>query len=326
MLQGKVFDVSDVSPLAIDCPSGSRMLESGSMIWVGYALLSAFSLATADALSKRCLLAEALRSVSTGMSDVYLMAWARLLFAVPWLLLLLFFIDIPSLAPGFWWTIALMVPLELLALVLYVKALQVSPLSLTLPFLSLTPVFLLGTALVILGEIPSRVGAAGMFCVVAGAFLLHAHAWKEGWLAPLRLIWSEPGSRYMIIVAFLYSVTSSLGKQAIFSSSPVFFALIYFLVLLCAFTPIVMGVVGWRELRNVCKRDYVLIGWFEALMMVFHVLAIVQVQVSYMIAVKRTSMLFGLGYGAWWFGERELAGRLWGSLVMLCGVVLMVLG
>ena len=296
------------------------------MIWVGYALLSAFSLATADALSKRRLMAEALRSVSAGMSDVYLMAWARLFFAVPWLLLLLFVIDIPSLNPGFLWTIALMVPLELLALVLYVKALQVSPLSLTLPFLSLTPVFLLGTALVILGEIPSWIGAAGMLCVVAGAFVLHAHAWKEGGLALVRLIWFEPGSRYMIIVAFLYSVTSSLGKQAIVYSSPAFFALVYFIVLLCAFTPIVVGVVGWRALRTIWRRDYVLIGWFEALMIVSHVMAIVQTQVSYMIAVKRTSMFFGLGYGAWWFGERHRPGRLWGSLMMLCGVVLMVLG
>jgi len=55
-----------------------------------------------------------------------------------------------------------------------------------------------------------------------------------------------------------------------------------------------------------------------------HVLAIVQTNVSYMIAVKRTSLLFGLAYGAWWFGEREMALRLAGTLVMLIGVALMV--
>jgi drug/metabolite transporter (DMT)-like permease len=65
---------------------------------------------------------------------------------------------------------------------------------------------------------------------------------------------------------------------------------------------------------------------FEAIMILAHVLAIVQTNVAYMIAVKRTSMLFGLAYGAWWFGERQLAQRLAGMLVMLVGVALTVAG
>jgi len=43
-----------------------------------------------------------------------------------------------------------------------------------------------------------------------------------------------------------------------------------------------------------------------------------------MIAVKRTSLLFGLAYGSWWFGEGEMAQRLAGTVVMLIGVALMV--
>jgi drug/metabolite transporter (DMT)-like permease len=61
-------------------------------------------------------------------------------------------------------------------------------------------------------------------------------------------------------------------------------------------------------------------------MILAHVLAIVQTNVAYMIAIKRTSMLFGLAYGARWFGERQLAQRLAGMLVMLAGVALTVAG
>jgi drug/metabolite transporter (DMT)-like permease len=288
------------------------------MAWVGYALLSAFALSTVDALSKKRL--GALREPG----EFYLVAWARLVWAVPFMLLILWWIPMPPLDATFWWTIAAMVPLELLALVLYVKALQLSPLSLTLPFLSLTPVFLLGTSVVILGETPTWLGGAGIVCIVIGTFLLHARAWREGFWQPFLLIWREPGSRYMIVTALLYSVTSDLSKQAILHSSPMVFGLAYFTVLSVVFFPVVLVTMGRRGLGAVWRKDFAAIGLWQALMLITHVLAIVQTNVSYMIAVKRTSLLFGLAYGAWWFGEREMAERFAGALIMLAGVALMV--
>jgi drug/metabolite transporter (DMT)-like permease len=290
------------------------------MAWVGYALLSAFCLATADALTKKRL------GALQRPEDLYLVAWARLLYATPFLAVALLFIPIPPLDATFWRTIVLLVPLEFVALVLYVKALQLSPLSLTLPLLSLTPAFLLVTSALMLGETPSTVGIVGVLCIVAGAFLLQAQAWREGFWQPLRLIWHERGSRYMIAAALLYSITSNLGKQAILHSSPVFFGVIYFLILSVAFFPVVFLAVGRRSLSAIWRRDFVAIGAFEAIMILAHVLAIVQTNVAYMIAIKRTSMLFGLAYGARWFGERQLAQRLAGMLVMLAGVALTVAG
>jgi drug/metabolite transporter (DMT)-like permease len=290
------------------------------MMWVGYALLSAFALSTVDALTKKRL--GALRAPQ----EFYLVAWARLVWATPLLLPIFWLLPRPPLDAVFWWTMAAMVPLELLALVLYVKALQLSPLSLTLPFLSLTPVFLLGTSAVILGETPTLLGVTGVICIVAGAFLLHLRAWREGVFQPLRLIWREPGSRYMMATAFLYSITSDLGKQAILHSSPLLFGLIYFAVLSIAFLPVVVIATGWRGVAAIRRTEFAAIGLWEALMIVTHVFAIVGTNVSYMIAVKRTNQLFGLAYGAWWFGERQMAERLLGTLVMLAGVALTVAG
>jgi len=199
-------------------------------------------------------------------------------------------------------------------------------LSLTLPFLSLTPVFLLGTSVVMLGETPTWLGVAGVVCIALGAFLLHAHAWREGFWQPLRLIWREPGSRYMIVTALLYSVTSDLSKQAILHSTPLVFGLVYFAVLTAAFLPVVLVTSGWRGLGAIWRKDFAAIGLWQALMLVTHVLGIVATNVSYMIAVKRTSLLFGLAYGSLWFGERQMAQRLVGVLVMLAGVALTVAG
>ncbi len=97
--------------------------------WVLLALLSAFALATSDALTKKALV--------TG--NEYLVAGFRLLFSLPLLFLFLFFIPFPEPDREFYKAFAIALPLEAAAMVLYIKALKISPLSLTLPFLSLTP-------------------------------------------------------------------------------------------------------------------------------------------------------------------------------------------
>ncbi|MGE3771568.1 MAG: hypothetical protein AB7I32_01495 [Gammaproteobacteria bacterium] len=62
-----------------------------------------------------------------------------------------------------------------------------------------------------------------------------------------------------------------------------------------------------------------------ATMILTHFLAIEQITAAYMIAVKRTSMLFGLLYGAWWFRELELARNLGAAALMFGGVALILL-
>ena len=282
-------------------------------MWVLFALLSAFSLATADAISKK----------SLERADEAVVAWIRFLFAVPFLIGLLFLIPIPALDWVFWKTILVLLPIELLAVVLYIRAIKVSPLSLTIPFLSVTPVFLMLTSNLMLGERVDQTGAMGIGLIVAGAYLLHGHPIGRDWLAPFKAILREQGSWMMILVAFLYSITSNLGKVAILHSSPVAFGVIYYLILTVAFAP----VVWWRSRPHLPQLRthgaiFLTIGFFEACMIVFHTLAIVQTQVAYMIAVKRTSLLFSVAYGRFFFHETDIRRRFAGSLLMVIGVAL----
>jgi len=41
-----------------------------------------------------------------------------------------------------------------------------------------------------------------------------------------------------------------------------------------------------------------------------------------MISVKRTSLLFAVLYGAFWFREEKIRERLWGTALMVFGVFL----
>ena len=122
---------------------------------------------------------------------------------------------------SFYRAFALALPLEIIAMVFYIKALRISPLSLTLPFLSLTPVFLILVSYLILEKVSFR-GGIGIIFLTAGSYTLNLHEMRRGIFEPFRAITKEKGSVLMIGVALIYSITSSLGKMAIEHSSPYF--------------------------------------------------------------------------------------------------------
>jgi len=243
------------------------------------------------------------------------------------LLPLLFLQTWPDLPLAFWGWVAALLPLEILAMWLYMHAIRQSPLSLTLPYLAFTPVFNIATGYLFLGESVNRNGLAGILLVVCGAWLLNLDAARAGRtlsvLAPFRAIVREQGSRLMLGTAALYSLTSVLGKGALQYTSPQFFAPFYFVLL--GFTATILftsrDMRSWSAAgRNV--RPHLLVGIFMAGMVLAHFYAIEHVEVAYMIAVKRTSLLFGLLYGAWLFGETGLVRNLVAAAFMISGVYL----
>jgi len=290
------------------------------MLWLTLSLLSAFSQATADAFTKRVV----------KDADTYMVAWLRNMAAVPFLVVALFFIPMPKLDSTFYWAVGLSLPLEVVASLLYVKALEVSPISLTMPFQALTPLYLLATSFFMLGEVPSPAGAAGVCLLGVGAYLLNAHALKKnGIFAPFKAIYREKGSMMMMGVAAIYALTSDLGKLAIIHSSPVFFGSVYVIIFSFFLGPFAFFLS--RKKRPVetfmgSPRTFVFIGLIITALVITQTLALNLTQVSYMIAVKRTSLLFSIGYGWWMFREENIRERLVGGSVMLAGLVLMVLG
>jgi drug/metabolite transporter (DMT)-like permease len=287
-----------------------------AMSWWGYALLSAFCLATADALCKKAL----------EDTDELLVAWARVGFSVPFLIVANLPIAIPLLDRTFWQALVIALPLEITAFLLYIRAIKVSPLSLTVPYLALTPVFLIVSSFVILGELPDKSGVAGILLISLGAYVLNVRAGAGGLLAPVRRVLRERGSLLMIGVAFVYSITSSLGRVMVLHSSALFLGLVYTSVLTVVLAPFALMRLKGQGFRSRGKsKSFLLIGLFYALMVIFHYQALAHAEVAYMIAVKRTSLVFSVFYGAVVFKERSLWERLGGSVLMLLGVGLITL-
>ncbi len=286
-------------------------------MWIVLSLLSAIFLATSDALTKQVLVSR----------DEYFVAWVRLIFALPLLLLSMLFVEVPLLDKTFWLAVICALPLEIAALILYTKALKVSPISLAMPFLALTPLFMIFTAGIILGEGVSVYGGAGILFMAIGSYFLNIHMISKNILEPVKAIFREKGCVMMIAVAFIFSITASLAKVAIEHSSPVFFGGFYFVLVTILFTPIALKMNRGRI--NIDRKDVIplaLIGLSFSLMVFFTMLALSMSNVAYVISIKRTSLIFSIAYGHYLFKEKRITEKAFGSTIMLSGFVLIVLG
>ncbi len=284
--------------------------------WFSLGLLCALSLATADALTKKFF------ADRSGMELV------AIRFGSPALLLLPLAIrfPLPPVPGGFWLLLAILLPLEFLAMWLYMVAIRDWPLHLTMPYLAFTPVFNVLTGLVILDERVSAAGLGGILLVVAGTWGLNVDPARPGaLLAPFAAVFRVRGSRLMLAVALIYSLTSVLGKQAMRYADPLSFGPFYMVLLgALSLVPALAGRRG-RVLLPVRRwPQLLLLAAAMAVMIVTHFLAIAHVQVAYFIALKRTSLLFGILYGGWLFRERHLRRHLAAGLLMVAGVALIV--
>ena len=290
------------------------------MDWLTLSLLCALSLAAADALTKKWLAhhtAAELVMVRFGMTAVLLIPWV--------------FMHPPTPVPApFWWWVGTALPLEVLAMVMYVVAIRDSSLALTLPYMAFTPVFTIFIGWLLLGEQVSSQGLLGVLLVAIGAYALnleHARMSEpRSWLTPFAAIYRERGSRLMLGVALIYSITSVQGKGAMQYMAGMEFGAFYFLMV-GALTLAVFAVREPSSVRVLLRPSVgaIIVAALMAAMVVAHFLALEKIQTAYMISVKRTSILFGILFGAALFGDRRLLQHLAAGAVMVAGVALIAL-
>lgn len=290
------------------------------MEWFYLALISAISLALADGFAKKYFQGHT--------------AWDLLLvrFMVPGLLLLPITLlgSYPPLESQFWLWIAALMPLEILAMMLYSLAIRDSALHLTLPYLAFTPVFNVVTGKLILGESVSSDKLLGILLVVFGAYLLNSKKYAithpKHLLLPLLSIVSERGSRLMLITAVIYSFTSVLGKGAMQYVGPDYFGAFYFSILGSVSLLVVM-VVRPKSFKVLYQKPgkVMMVGVFMGIMVIAHFMAIALVEVAYMITVKRTSLLFGIILGAIMFSEKNLGQHFIAGSFMVTGVAVILI-
>lgn len=283
------------------------------MDWLWLALLSASSLAVADAVSK------------FGLRDIPIQSLVVMRFALA-------AIGITPLAamqtwiappPEFWFRYALLLPMEIAAAWLYLHALRASPMSLALPMLAFTPALLVPSAWLLLGERPGTGGVAGIALIVAGAYLLglKAGATSIRWWQPFSALGRETGVRYMLLTAVLYAMTTPVAKAAMAQVTPLQFAALYFWGLTAVSLVVFRSRNHARPMESRHIPGLLLLAVTMTTMIAAHFMALAMAPAAYMIAVKRTSLLFGILMGVLWFGEGQGRRRIAAGALMVFGVL-----
>ena len=286
------------------------------MHWVFLALLTALCEALKDVFSK----------FNLKNTNPYIVALAMRMFALPLLLPLLFFIDIPELGDKFFPALLVGGSMNIFITILYLKAIQHSDLSVTVPMVTFSPLFLLITSPIIVGEFPGYYGIAGIVCIVMGSYMLNLQAVRKGFLAPFKALLQDKGPRYMLGVAFLWSITANVDKVGVQNSHPIFWVISISTFLFVGMVPVAYFFAR-RDLKQLKTKYKALfpVGLFTALTLVFQMLAINLALVAYVISIKRTSALMVVVFGWLIFKEKGFTQRIAGAALMLVGVLLITL-
>jgi len=209
---------------------------------------------------------------------------------------------------------------------LYFRALQISPLSMCVPFLAFTPVFLIPSGFILLGELPSPLKLLGVVLIVVGSLVMHRKLFAVGWTAPIKAVIQEKGSRYMLMVSFIFSITNPLDKKLVVMSDVFTEAFSYGLGLCIVF--FAWGKLQRADFRKAARNNakwISLAGLSDAVSLLFQLASYAYIAVVITVSIKRAGIILSVFAGWLFFRERGITDKVIAASVMFCGVLILYL-
>lgn len=256
-----------------------------------------------------------------GRYPAPVLTWAIFSFSTPIIGVFVVYLGIPPVnwVPFLWATLTSFL-VNVVAWNLFFRALSVSSLAHTMPFTAFTPLFLIPVAFVLLGELPDFRGVVGIVLIIAGAYGLFLRS--QNLLAPFKEMFRDKGTRYMLIVAFIWAFSATVEKVAVMNSSPEFYGLVITSLLGMAYFPYV-----WKAHPDYLKSlaghalHFSVLGLISGLMVIFQFTALKFILVSYVIAFKRAGVIISVYLGYVFFGEKGIVKNLLFTALMIVGVM-----
>ena len=206
--------------------------------------------------------------------------------------------------------------------VLIHKAFSISDLSVTIPILNFSTFWTLLLAPFLLGEIPNAIQLAGILLITIGAYILKLTKETKSFLEPIKHLFTDRGSQYMLIVSFIWGLDTIVGKIGARESNAYFWTfstrLLMFLILL----PL-----AFRKDKNFIpsilkhKLEFILMGLFVGFSIVAQTVTVLQMPASLNSALLRFGTLFSVILGTIFFKEKNFAYRFVGAAIMIAGVI-----
>ena len=228
------------------------------------------------------------------------------------------FNGVPDLGDRFFISLIITGTINAITLVLILKALKTTDLSLVVPILSLSPVFLLLTSPVIVGEIPSLSGLIGVLVVLSGTYVLN---FKNGInFQPFLQIIRNKGQRMIVVVTILWAISSNFYKIGMQNSSPLFFILALNIFISIFLLPINLKKKRFLIIKNNWKILLPL-GVLSAGTAIFQWNAVNLNLIVYVLSIKRLSIVISILGAYIFFKEKNSIQRIIATVIILIGVL-----
>jgi drug/metabolite transporter (DMT)-like permease len=210
------------------------------------------------------------------------------------------------------------------ASLLYVRALR-EDLSLTVPITALSPVCLLATEPLMSGRFIPGVGVLGVGIICLGLYVLNLDALRAGGLlGPIRDLWRRKGTRLLLVVIVIWSVTAPIDSIAVHDWDPLWYAAV-----LHGGSGLLLTPFCWRKSQALkpARGDrfrLAAIGVLSGLGTMLQLTAMVVAPATAVIAMRRFSAPLSGLWGWLFFHEPHIRSRLLGAFVMAIGAAIML--
>jgi uncharacterized membrane protein len=257
--------------------------------------------------------------------DPLLVSWFNNLIPLILFSPLLFFIDL-KFNYQFFEALFISGLINFISAILYHKALFKGDISIVIPILSFTPLFLLFLSPLIVGEFPDSWGLAGTVLIVGGSYLLNINLKKQNIFSPIMSLIKDSGTRYMLILAFIWAISANYDKRGIHASSVYQYIIFINLFSTIGTTIYVFSKrkISFQALKSGYK-NLMAVGLLTSAGYFVHMTAITLTLVVYVVSLKRTGGMISVLLGYFIFKEQNIRQRFLGSAIMFAGVLLIIL-
>jgi drug/metabolite transporter (DMT)-like permease len=198
------------------------------------------------------------------------------------------------------------------------KAYQLADVSQVYPITTSSPIFVTIWAAIFLGERISLLGVVGILITVAGCLVMNGTS-----LSKTKL---QAGVVAALLAAFTYSFGALFDKLGVNTGNPVMYSFVMNAAM-TVFFAIQYAVQRPVEPRTKGEWKWV---WIAGVVIVLSTLTyrfgIMHMPISYGVAMRQASGLFGVLMGVFFFHEGYGKMRIIGTLVIIFGIVLLRIG
>ena len=300
-------------------------------LWIWLALGSAVVFGLKDILAKKYFKKSDVSPKQIMFEEYFLGIFLILLFFFP-------LVDFSSFYEYYWLFILKAAVIGTSTLV-YFELLKKYDISQVSPLLNLSPVFLIFFSFILLNEMISFIQFLGILLIIVATYFVEVH--QHNHLGKnisnpekkhFKLLSLKPSKFFMLSILMLITISfAAIFDKMILSSDINVYTNLYFtslLIFLVLFIYFVYKGVLFNSFKRVISEPQTLIIAFLAIFsnfMVLFAIAIPSALVSLIVPLRRTSTLFSALVGGILFHERNLLRKIFATLVMLFGIVLIVI-